>query len=81
MGFLDFSLEGNDLYVGVKFELFFWLVKEFCNRRRKIVIVDILKVYKDSYREIFKVDVSVVDFYWLGLYFYEFGMKLLYFDF
>ena len=64
-----------------KLELPLWLAKELCNRRRKIVSVDIPKAYKDGYREIFKADASVVDLHRLGPYFYEFGTKLLHFDF
>jgi len=81
LGFLDPSSEGNDLQAGAKLELPLWLAKELCNRRRKIVTVDIPKAYKDSYREIFKADASVVDLHRLGPYFYEFGTKLLHFDF
>ena len=81
LGFLDPSSEGNDLQAGAKLELPLWLVKELCNRRRKIVTVDIPKAYKDNYREIFKADASVVDLHRLGPYFYEFGTKLLHFDF
>ena len=81
LGFLDPSSEGNDLQSGARLELPFWLAKELCNRRRKIVSVDIPKAYKDGYREIFKADASVVDLHRLGPYFYEFGTKLLHFDF
>lgn len=81
LGFLDPSSEGNDLQSGAKLELPLWLAKELCNRRRKIVSVDIPKAYKDGYREIFKADASVVDLHRLGPYFYEFGTKLLHFDF
>lgn len=81
LGFLDPSSEGSDLQAGSKLELPFWLAKELCNRRRKIVSVDIPKAYKDGYREIFKADASVVDLHRLGPYFYEFGTKLLLFDF
>lgn len=81
LGFLDPSSEGNDLQAGAKLELPLWLSKELCNRRRRIVTVDIPKAYKDSYREIFKADASVVDLHRLGPYFYEFGTKLLHFDF
>jgi len=81
LGFLDPSSEGSDLQSGAKLELPLWLAKELCNRRRKIVSVDIPKAYKDGYREIFKADASVVDLHRLGPYFYEFGTKLLHFDF
>ena len=81
LGFLDPSSEGKDLQAGAKLELPLWLAKELCNRRRRVVTVDIPKAYKDSYREIFKADASVVDLHRLGPYFYEFGTKLLHFDF
>ncbi|XP_068722499.1 DNA replication complex GINS protein PSF3-like [Montipora capricornis] len=81
LGFLDPSSEGNDLQSGTKLELPFWLAKELCNRRRKIVSVEIPRAYKDGYREIFKADASVVDLHRLGPYFYEYGTKLLHFDF
>lgn len=81
LGFLDPSSEGNDLQSGGKLEWPFWLAKELCNRRRKIISVEIPKAYKDGYREIFKADASVVDLHRLGPYFYEYGTKLLHFDF
>ena len=81
LGFLDPSTEGHDLQAGAKLELPFWLAKELCKGRRRIISVDIPKAYKDGYREIFKADASVVDLYRLGPYFYEFGTKLLHFDF
>ncbi|KAJ7374951.1 DNA replication complex GINS protein PSF3 [Desmophyllum pertusum] len=67
LGFLDPSSEGNDLQAGAKLELPLWLSKELS--------------YKDGYREVFKADASVVDLHRLGPYFYEFGTKLLHFDF
>ena len=81
LGFLDPSSEGNDLQSGGKLEWPFWLAKELCNRRRKTISVEIPKAYKDGYREIFKADASVVDLHRLGPYFYEYGTKLLHFDF
>ena len=81
LGFLDPSSEGNDLQSGTKLEMPFWLAKELCNRRRKIISVEIPRAYKDGYREIFKADASVVDLHRLGPYFYEYGTKLLHFDF
>ena len=81
LGFLDPSSEGKHLQPGIKLELPFWLAKELCSRRRKIVSVDTPKAFKEGYRQILKADANVVDLHKLGPYFYSFGTKLLHFDY
>ena len=42
--------------------------------------VELPKVYRESYREIFDADATVVDLHKLGPYFYLFGTRLLHFE-
>ena len=81
LGFLDPNSEGGDLQAGSKFELPFWLAKDLCSRRRRIVSVEMPKTYREGYRQILKADANVVDLHKLGPYYYNFGTKLLHFSF
>lgn len=80
LGFLNPSAENQHLTAGTKLELSYWLAKELCSRRRRIVSVDLPKVYREAYREILRADASVVDLHKLGPYFYGIGTKLMHFD-
>lgn len=80
LGFLDPSSDGEHMAVGTKLELPYWLAKELCSRRRRVVSVELPKVYKDGYREILKADASVVDLHKYGPHFYDIGTKLMHFD-
>lgn len=80
LGFLDPSSEGEHLASGSKQELPYWLAKELCSRRRRVVSVELPKVYKDAYREILKADACVVDLHKYGPHFYDIGTKLMHFD-
>ncbi|KAK3742741.1 hypothetical protein QZH41_018959 [Actinostola sp. cb2023] len=80
LGFLDPSSQGEHLAAGSKLELPYWLAKELCSRRRRVVSVELPKVYKDGYREILKADAGVVDLHKYGPHFYDIGTKLMHFD-
>ncbi len=58
-----------------------WLARTMCTRRKRMVSVELPKQYKESYREIFSADASVVDLHKLGPYYYSFGSQLLTFDY
>ncbi|XP_039209492.1 protein NDRG4 isoform X3 [Crotalus tigris] len=68
--FLDF---------GSKLEIPLWLAKGLYDKRR-IISVELPKVYKESWRTVFNADASVVDLHKLGPYYYGFGSQLLNFD-
>ncbi|XP_058011232.1 DNA replication complex GINS protein PSF3 isoform X2 [Ahaetulla prasina] len=64
---------------GSKLEIPLWLVKGLYDKRR-ILSVELPKVYKESWRTVFNADASVVDLHKLGPYYYGFGSQLLNFD-
>ena len=80
LGFLDPSTNDEHLSKGTKLDLPYWLARDLCTRRRKIVSVEIPKVYGENYRQIFKADANVLDLHKMGPYFYKFGVKLLHFE-
>ena len=80
LGFLDPSSSEEHLTKGSKMELPYWLSRELCIRRRKIVSTEIPRVYNESYRQIYKADASALDLHKMGPYFYKFGVKLLHLE-
>ncbi|KAK2190338.1 hypothetical protein NP493_84g05066 [Ridgeia piscesae] len=80
LGYLDQSSDSEDVAVGTKLELPYWLAQSLCGRRKHTVSVELPKVYRESYREIFDADATVVDLHKLGPYFYLFGTRLLHFE-
>ena len=80
LGFLDHGSDNEHIEPATKMELPFWLAKELCARQRRIISVEIPKVYRETYRQIFEADATAVDLHRLGPYFYSIGVKLLEFD-
>lgn len=80
LGFLDKSGESDSIPEGSKMELSLWLAKGLYDKKRKIVSVDLPKIYKESWRTVFSADANVVDLHRLGPYYYSFGCQLLNFD-
>lgn len=80
LGFLDHGAGSDHLEAGTKMELSFWLAKELCSRQRRVISVDLPKVYRETYRQILEADANVVDLNKLGPYFYSFGGKLFGFE-
>ena len=80
LGFLDHGSDNEHIEPATKMELPFWLAKELCARQRRIISVEIPKVYRETYRQIFEADATAVDLHRLGPYFYSIGIKLLEFD-
>ncbi|KAM5263703.1 DNA replication complex GINS protein PSF3 isoform 1-T1 [Ctenodactylus gundi] len=68
------------LDVGSKFELPLWLAKGLFDNKRRILSVELPKIYQEGWRTVFSADANVVDLHKMGPYFYGFGSQLLYFD-
>lgn len=75
IGFLDPSSGNPDLAQGTKLELPLWMAQALQNRR--IISVEIPKVYREAYREILNASANEVNLHKMGPYFYHFGLYLL----
>ncbi|XP_015109813.1 DNA replication complex GINS protein PSF3 [Diachasma alloeum] len=80
LGFLDPSSNSDDLKVGTKLELPFWLAQSLHCRRRPVVSVEIPKFYKEGYREILEADASAVTLSKWSQHYYELGMLVRQFN-
>uniref|UniRef100_A0ABI7VYM8 DNA replication complex GINS protein PSF3 n=1 Tax=Felis catus TaxID=9685 RepID=A0ABI7VYM8_FELCA len=65
---------------GSKLELPLWLAKGLFDHKRRILSVDLPKIYQQGWRTVFSADANVVDLHKLGPHFYGFGSQLLHFD-
>lgn len=65
---------------GSKLELPLWLAKGLFDNKRRILSVELPKIYQEGWRTVFSADANVVDLHKLGPYFYGFGSQLLHFD-
>ncbi|XP_044290128.1 DNA replication complex GINS protein PSF3 isoform X1 [Varanus komodoensis] len=65
---------------GTKLEMPLWLAKGLYDNKRRILSVELPKVYKESWRTVFSADASVVDLHKMGPYYYRLGSQLLNFD-
>lgn len=65
---------------GSKLELPLWLAKGLFDNKRRILSVELPKIYQEGWRTVFSADANVVDLHKLGPHFYAFGSQLLYFD-
>nr|XP_054748933.1 DNA replication complex GINS protein PSF3-like [Lytechinus pictus] len=81
LGFLNPGSDGENIRVGTKMDLPYWLVTGLLGRRRPLVSVEPPKYFRGSYREIMSADANIVDLHKMGPYFYAFGTKILSFDF
>ncbi|NXG42617.1 PSF3 protein, partial [Psilopogon haemacephalus] len=68
------------LVQGSKLELPLWLAKGLHDSKRRIISVELPKVYKEAWRTVFSADANVVDLHKMGPYYYGFGSQLLNFD-
>mgnify|MGYP002803424334 FL=1 len=80
LGFLDHGSDNDHIESDTKMDLPFWLAKELCARQRRIISVELPKVYREAYRQILEADATAVDLNKLGPYYYSVGGKLLDFD-
>lgn len=65
---------------GSKLEIPLWLAKGLHDSKRRIVSVELPKIYKEAWRTVFSADANVVDLHKMGPYYYGFGSQLLNFD-
>uniref|UniRef100_A0A9L0JVA7 DNA replication complex GINS protein PSF3 n=1 Tax=Equus asinus TaxID=9793 RepID=A0A9L0JVA7_EQUAS len=65
---------------GSKLELPLWLAKGLFDNKRRILSVELPKIYQEGWRTVFSADANVVDLHKMGPHFYGFGSQLLHFD-
>ncbi|XP_021497222.1 DNA replication complex GINS protein PSF3 isoform X2 [Meriones unguiculatus] len=65
---------------GTKLELPLWLAKGLFDNKRRILSVELPKIYQEGWRTVFSADANVVDLHKMGPHFYGFGSQLLHFD-
>ena len=65
---------------GTKMELPLWLSKGLYEKKRKVLAVDLPKVYREGWRTVFNADPNVVDLHKMGPYYYGLGSQMLHFD-
>ncbi|XP_075393492.1 DNA replication complex GINS protein PSF3 [Tenrec ecaudatus] len=70
----------NAIPQGSKLEIPLWLAKGLFDHKRRILSVELPKVYQEAWRTVFSADANVVDLHKMGPHFYGFGSQLLYFD-
>ncbi|KAK2096088.1 DNA replication complex GINS protein PSF3 [Saguinus oedipus] len=63
-----------------KLELPLWLAKGLFDNKRRILSVELPKIYQEGWRTMFSADANVVDLHKMGPHFYGFGSQLLHFD-
>ncbi|KAM9191882.1 DNA replication complex GINS protein PSF3 isoform 1-T1 [Dugong dugon] len=68
------------LIQGSKLEIPLWLAKGLFDNRRRILSVELPKIYQEGWRTVFSADANVVDLHKMGPHFYGFGSQLLHFD-
>ena len=57
-----------------------WLAKGLFDNKRRILSVELPKIYQEGWRTVFSADANVVDLHKMGPHFYGFGSQLLHFD-
>ena len=61
-------------------ELPLWLSKGLYERKRRVLSVELPKVYKEGWRTVFNADSNVVDLHKMGPYYYGLGSQMLHFE-
>ncbi|KAJ8248828.1 hypothetical protein GJAV_G00228180 [Gymnothorax javanicus] len=79
LGFLEKSSETRDIPEGTKMEMPLWLAKGLYERKRRVLSVELPKVYREGWRTVFSADPTVVDLHKMGPYYYGLGSQLLHF--
>ncbi|KAM4734893.1 DNA replication complex GINS protein PSF3 [Anableps anableps] len=80
LGFLEKSSDSQDIPESTKMELPLWLSKGLYEKKRKVLSVELPKVYKEGWRTVFVADPNVVDLHKMGPYYYGLGSQMLHFD-
>jgi len=75
-GFLEPSLNSENLPAGVDLELPLWVAQTMAKPGRRYVSVNVPKKYKEAYRSVLKADATVVDLNKMGPHFYQSGLHL-----
>ncbi|NWZ34823.1 PSF3 protein, partial [Brachypodius atriceps] len=65
---------------GSKLEIPLWLAKGLHDSKRRMISVELPKIYKEAWRTVFSADANVVDLHKMGPYYYGFGSQLLNFE-
>ncbi|XP_068059168.1 DNA replication complex GINS protein PSF3 [Anomalospiza imberbis] len=71
---------GESVPEGSKLEIPLWLAKGLHDSKRRIISVELPKIYKEAWRTVFSADANVVDLHKMGPYYYGFGSQLLNFE-
>ncbi|KAM9808005.1 DNA replication complex GINS protein PSF3 [Neosynchiropus ocellatus] len=80
LGFLDKSSDSPDIPEGTKMELPLWLSKGLYERKRRVLSVELPKIYREGWRTVFNADPNVVDLHKMGPYYYGLGSQMLHFE-
>uniref|UniRef100_A0A8D3B4Y1 DNA replication complex GINS protein PSF3 n=1 Tax=Scophthalmus maximus TaxID=52904 RepID=A0A8D3B4Y1_SCOMX len=80
LGYLEKSSDAHDIAEGSKMELPLWLSKGLYERKRRVLSVELPKVYREGWRTVFNADPNVVDLHKMGPYYYSLGSQMLHFD-
>ncbi|KAI7812137.1 DNA replication complex GINS protein PSF3 [Triplophysa rosa] len=65
---------------GSKMEMPLWLAKGLYEKKRRVLSVELPKVYRGGWRTVFGADPTVVDLHKMGPYYYGLGSQMLHFD-
>uniref|UniRef100_A0A8C3UVF9 DNA replication complex GINS protein PSF3 n=1 Tax=Catharus ustulatus TaxID=91951 RepID=A0A8C3UVF9_CATUS len=65
---------------GSKLEIPLWLAKGLHDSKRRIISVELPKIFREAWRTVFSADANVVDLHKMGPYYYGFGSQLLNFE-
>ncbi|CAN2389301.1 DNA replication complex GINS protein PSF3 [Pristimantis euphronides] len=77
LGFLEKGGDNDHIPEGTKMELPLWLVKGLYDNKRRIISVELPKIYREGWRTVFSADANVVDLHKMGPHYYSFGFQLL----
>lgn len=80
LGFLEKSSDSQDILEGTKMELPLWLSKGLYEKKRRVLSVELPKVYREGWRTVFNADPNVVDLHKMGPYYYGLGSQMLHFE-
>ena len=57
-----------------------WVAKGLYEQKRRVLAVELPKVYREGWRTVFGADPNVVDLHKMGPYYYGLGSQMLHFD-
>lgn len=86
LGLLQMYFHGKDNFwllsflQGSKLEIPLWLAKGLHDSKRRIISVELPKIFREAWRTVFSADANVVDLHKMGPYYYGFGSQLLNFE-